>query len=250
MKKIAFMGAKEVGRRCFGVLLNKCEKEGHKVSGVVTRKTNLDSGGKSISEICTERGIKIFKSSEEYLSLEEVDVVVSVQHDEILSKRQIEKPEQIAINLHMAPLPEYRGCNQFSFAILDRADVFGTTIHAIEENVDGGDILFEDRFPISDDIWVHDLYSKTVDRSVDLFRENIIDIIDGNYKRTPQKDLVDDRGVSKHFRKEIEEKKKIDLGWSEEKIKRHLRATSMPGFDPPYSYVNGRKVSIRASSFE
>lgn len=249
MKKIVFMGAKEVGKRCFCILLNKCNKKGHKISGVVTRETRLDGEGKSIREICSDEEIPIFESSVDYLSLDEVDVVVSVQHDEILGKREIEKPEQIAINLHMAPLPEYRGCNQFSFAILDNADKFGTTIHTIDEDVDSGDILFEDRFTISEDVWVYDLYRKTVDRSVKLFKDNIVDIINGNYEKTPQEKLIEDRGVSKHFRNEIEEIKRVDLGWSEEKIKRHIRATSMPGFDPPHTYVDGNKVDLRASFF-
>ena len=28
------------------------------------------------------------------------------------------------------------------------------------------------------------------------------------------------------------------------KINRHIRATSMPGFDPPYSYLNGEKIEL------
>ena len=40
------------------------------------------------------------------------------------------------------------------------------------------------------------------------------------------------------------EAKIIDLNWPEEKIWRHIRATSMPGFPPPYTVVNGLKINL------
>lgn len=68
--------------------------------------------------------------------------------EEILNAEHIGHAKNIALNLHMAPLPEYRGCNQFSFAIADNKKEFGTTIHKMDTGIDHGNILFEKRFPI------------------------------------------------------------------------------------------------------
>jgi hypothetical protein len=38
--------------------------------------------------------------------------------------------------------------------------------------------------------------------------------------------------------------KVIDLSWDKEKIERYIRATSMPGFPPPYCIIDGRKISF------
>ena len=61
----------------------------------------------------------------------------------------------------MAPLPEYKGCNQFSFAIIDEVNEFGTTIHEIEASIDSGPIIAEKRFFINNNLWVKDLYELT-----------------------------------------------------------------------------------------
>ena len=142
----------------------------------------------------------------------------------------------------MAPLPEYRGCNQFSFAIADGKTEFGTTVHKMEQNIDGGDILFERRFPIPFNCWVEELYQLTFDASLDLFIETLPAILAGNYPLQAQKDLIPSRGTSIHYRNEIHALKQIDLSLSKEEIEKRIRATAMPGFEPPFCIVNDEKL--------
>ncbi|WP_430709500.1 formyltransferase family protein [Mesorhizobium captivum] len=52
------------------------------------------------------------------------------------------------INLHPAPLPEYRGSDARTHAILSGDKSFGVTIHQLSEQLDGGDIIGELRFPV------------------------------------------------------------------------------------------------------
>ena len=59
-----------------------------------------------------------------------------------------------------------------------------------------------------------------------------------------QEELMDVRTCSIHYRKEITEAKKIDLNWTQDKIWKHVRATSMPGFPPPYAEINGIKLNL------
>jgi len=159
----------------------------------------------------------------------------------ILKKQHIEKARQIAINLHMAPLPEYRGCNQFSVAIIEGKEEFGTTIHKLEVDIDSGPILFEKRFPIPVGAYVEELYELTFDASIALFKNSIEDIIKGNYTLTPQADLVELRGTSIHYRKEMNTMKTIDL---DENTIRRIRATAMPGFEPPYAMDGKKKIYL------
>lgn len=244
MKQVVFMGAKEIGLLCFKALLKKHLNEECEITGVLTRSTKLD-GEESIENLCNQHNIELLSSLDEYLTLPKVDITISVQHNEILKKKHIEKANDIAVNLHLAPLPEYRGCNQFSFAIIDEAKWFGATIHEINEGVDSGDILFEKRFRMDGrNYWVSELYDKTVREGDELFSDSLTKLINGDYKRKPQVELIEERGTSIHYRKEINDIKNINLAWGADKISRHIRGTYMPGFPPPFTILDGKKVNF------
>ena len=61
-------------------------------------------------------------------------------------------------------------------------------------------------------------------------------------KATTIAELEDIYGTSLHYKHEINDLKCIDPNWDKEKIERHIRATSMPGFEPPYYMENGKKM--------
>ena len=45
-----------------------------------------------------------------------------------------------------------------------------------------------------------------------------------------------------HYRNEINKLKRIDLSWDTDKINRYIRATSMNGFEPPFTVIGGKKI--------
>jgi len=238
MKNVVFLGSKKIGLDCLQYLLEQEKSLNYNLIGILT-----NTRGKDIMKYAKSNGIRVIKDLDEYLALkEDIDIAISIQYHLILKKKHIHKAKEITVNLHMAPLPEYRGCNQFSFAIIDGKKEFGTTLHRLEEGIDSGDILFEKRFPIKENIWVRDLYEDTFDASVALFKENLENLIQKKYRLNPQKEYVEERGTTIHYRKEINDIKKIDLDWPHQKIKRHIRATYFPGFEPPYCTIDSQKI--------
>lgn len=209
------------------------------VVGVITNKRTEFGDAEDPGRLAVENNISLYNNLDE---LPECDIIYSVQYHEILKQHHIDKAKQIAVNLHMAPLPEYRGSNQFSFAIIEGKTEFGTTIHRIDTRIDHGDILFQKRFPIPENCWVEDLYKLTFDASVRLFSQTLKHIVNGNYQLLSQKLLEARYGTSLHFRSEAAKLKEIDPTWDKEKIDRYVRAMSMPGFEPPYAMINGTKV--------
>jgi len=239
MKQVVFLGSKEIGLKCLDILNQKSKDLNYEIAGVLT-----NSRGKKIIDFCKNNNIRLISSLNEYLNLPKVDLAISVQYHEILKKIHIDKADEITVNLHMAPLPEYRGCNQFSYAIIEGVKEFGTTIHVLEEGIDSGSIISEKRFGISDDIWVDELYNLTFEKSIELFKETLPKLITGDFNPIPQSDYLSFRKTAIHFRKEINDIKQIDLDWPKEKIEKHIRATYMPGFKPPYFIINNRKVEL------
>ena len=243
-KTIIFLGSKPIGYNCFASLLSKRDELNIEVTGIMTHSRKEFGDTHDLLQIAEDHNIPVFKSLDD---LPECDIIYSVQYHQILKKKHIDKARQIAVNLHMAPLPEYRGSNQFSFAIIEEKTEFGTTIHKMEPGVDNGAILFQKRFPIPAGCWVNELYQLTYEASLNLFRQTLSHIISEKYTPVAQELLINKYGTSLHYRDEMNQIKNINLDWSKEKIERYIRATSMPGFEPPYCYVNGEKIYFTKS---
>ena len=241
--KIVFLGSKKIGAACLNLLFEFEEQNLCTVDGIFTNKR-----GSEILRLAEKKNIRTHEKLDALLSFQEIDYLVSVQFDKILRRVHLEQCAVLPVNLHMAPLPEYRGCNQFSFAILNRDEEFGTTLHVMNEGVDSGDILAERRFPISKECFVGDLYDLTFQHSVDLFKEKMPAILAGDLSRRAQNTFLGERKCETHRRSEIHDIRKINLNWPEERILRHIRATSMKGFSPPYAEVLGKKVELVASA--
>ena len=238
-KKIVFLGSKPIGYECLEYLIAQREALNIEIAGLLTHSRKEFGNAHDLNVLAHEHQIPVL---DDLADLPECDIMYSVQYHQILKQQHIEKAKEITVNLHMAPLPEYRGSNQFSFAILEEKKEFGATIHQIDTRIDHGDILFQKRFPIPENCWVNDLYQLTYNASINLFKQTLAHIIKGDYKTVPQELLTAKFGASLHFRKEMAGIKIIDLDWSKEKIERHIRATSMPGFEPPYCIMDGKKI--------
>jgi methionyl-tRNA formyltransferase len=238
-KKIVFLGSKPIGYHCFAYLLQQQEALGYEVIGLLSRQRKEFGQDNNLFDLATEYHIPIINNLS---ALPQCHILYSVQYHEILDATHINKASQAAYNLHMAPLPEYRGSNQFSYALIDGKTEFGTTIHIMDPGIDHGDILFQKRFPIPENCWVDDLYNLTYNASLKLFTQTLKHLINGNYTPISQASLIPKYGTSLHFKKDIEKLKHIDLGLNKEMLERYIRATAMPGFQPPYCIIDGQKV--------
>lgn len=239
-KKVVFLGSKNIGLECLKILYDHQHKLNYEIIGVLT-----NTKSENIQKYSAKNNLKILKSLNEFLNLDKVHITISVQYHEILNINCIKKAQDLAINLHMAPLPEYRGCNQFSLAIIENKRIFGTTIHKIAEGIDSGDILFESRFEVPKGCWVEELYELTYRKSLELFQNSLSDIISMNFNSISQASLKKERGTSLHYRNEINNLKKIDFSWNKDKIEKHIKATLMTGFEPPFVEIDGKKIFLK-----
>lgn len=237
--RIVFLGSKPIGYQCLQYLANHSKELDIEIIGLRTRLRTEFGDGNDLGTLATEFNIPLLSSLDE---IPPCDIIYSVQHHELLKATHIQKASKIAVNLHLAPLPEYRGCNQFSFAIMDEVKEFGVSIHEIDTRIDHGDLLFEERFSVPEHCWVNDLYELTFRAALRLFETSAADLIQGKYSKIPQSELLKTRKENLHFRNEIQELKQVDLNQSAEVIKKTLRATYMPGFEPPYALIEDKKV--------
>jgi methionyl-tRNA formyltransferase len=245
MNKIAFLGSKPIGYKCLNFLLQNSNNLNCEVVAIFSNDNTRFGSEFSLEKLAKENGIKFGCSLDDILNCpEEFDFIISVQYHLILKKVHIEKARKLAVNLHMAPLPEYRGCNQFSFAIFNQSKIFGTTIHELECGIDSGKVIAERRFEVQENWLVKDLYDKTFDESILLFESEIGNILNDIYVAVTQENLISERGTNLYYRKDIDKLREIDLGVISNEVARKVRATSMPGFEPAFTVIDGMKFYI------
>lgn len=204
MKKVIFLGAKEIGGKCLQELFARQDALDFMLLAVGTSPR-----GQVVKEFCTQHKIPIIASLDELFKLD-FDILFSVQYHQILKPQHIFCAQEIALNLHLAPLPEYRGCNQFSFAILSEDKEFGVSIHQMDEGIDNGAIAFQKRFKIPKNCFVEELVELANTYGVELFSENLEKMIKGDYQLIPQDSIFSPRREF-HKRIEIESLKHIRL---------------------------------------
>lgn len=237
--RIVFLGSKPIGYQCLSFLLEKKDALNVEIIGVRTQARKEFGMEHDLTELAAAHTIPLLASLDE---LPPCDIIISVQHHELLRSQHIDQAKAIAVNLHLAPLPEYRGCNQFSFAIMDEVREFGATLHRIDTRIDHGDVLFEQRFSIPENCWVNDLYAMTFEAGLQLFRDTLEALVTGAYTPVPQSELMKTRPSSLHYRSEIQQLKQVNLDAPRSLIEKTIRATYMPGFEPPYALIDGKKV--------
>jgi methionyl-tRNA formyltransferase len=112
--RIVFLGSKPIGYKCLQHLITVAHELSADIVGVRTQTRKEFAGDNNLARLAQEHGVAVLESLQD---IPECDIIYSVQHHELLKQVHIDRAQTIAVNLHMAPLPEYRGCNQFSFAI-------------------------------------------------------------------------------------------------------------------------------------
>jgi methionyl-tRNA formyltransferase len=123
-------------------------------------------------------------NSEEFFQMAQAyacDLFVSMSFNQIFKNRIINLPPLKTINCHAGALPYYRGRNILNWALINDEKEFGITVHYIDEGIDTGDIILQDKYKITDlddySTLLKRAYSGCADilyRSLDLFLKDAV----------------------------------------------------------------------------
>lgn len=108
-----------------------------------------------------------------------IQVLVSIQYNWILPGDVLDLVNRFAFNLHNARLPEYKGYNSISHAILNGDTVHESTIHWMDDVVDSGDIAYVRGTKILPSDTARSLYVRSVNTAVGAFRALLDDLRTG-----------------------------------------------------------------------
>jgi methionyl-tRNA formyltransferase len=115
------------------------------------------------------------------------EMVVVVAFGQILPKEMISYPPMHCLNIHPSLLPKYRGAAPINWSIIRGDTKTGVTIMLMDEGMDSGDILMQEKT----DIGAAETYGELHDRLAQLGATLLIKTIEKKVARTIQRQTQD-----------------------------------------------------------
>ncbi len=163
----------------------------------------------------------------------DVQVVVAFR---MLPKKVWALPTLGTFNLHASLLPQYRGSAPINWAIINGERETGVTTFLIDEKIDTGAILLQERVPITESETAGTLHDKLMDVGAALVLKTVDLLASGEVAPTeqPNKDLLSD--APKLF------KETCKINWEEDGYKIELLIRGMSPYPTAWAVLhNGDK---------
>ena len=171
-------------------------------------------------------------------NIDRPDLILTVEYDKILNPTILAVPKMGAINIHFSPLPRHRGYFPEVWSLMED-DQAGVTIHWVNEQVNGGDMIATKTIPIGLDDTSFSLYLKLSKLGMDLFKNCFPKIMKGS---APQNAQIEH--LSSYHAAGYPEQRIIDWNKSNSEIDRFIRALTFPGFESARTFCNEMEISI------
>ncbi len=247
MKKlrIVFMGTPE-----FAVpMLETLVESTHEVVGVVTAPDKPAGRGMQLVEsdvkkFATQKSLHILQpeklKNEAFITeLKNLNadlfVVVAFR---MLPELVWSMPPMGTINLHASLLPQYRGAAPINWAIINGEKETGVTTFFIQQEIDTGKIIFQEKIAIRPDETVGELYAELMNLGAGVLRKTVDAIAESNFPQTAQDHITD----IKHAPKIFKETCRIDFSKSAEQVYDFIRGLSP--YPAAFTLLNGKVFKI------
>jgi methionyl-tRNA formyltransferase len=194
---IVFMGTPEFAVASLDALVNA----GCNIVGVITSPDKPAGRGMKLNESAVkkyafEKGLKILQPEklknefflQELRSLNaELQIVVAFR---MLPEVVWNMPPMGTVNLHASLLPQYRGAAPINWAIINGEKETGVTTFKLQQEIDTGDILLQERIEIGDDETAGELHDKMKITGADLLVKTLKGLADGRLSEVSQSAMV------------------------------------------------------------
>ncbi|HYV53833.1 MAG TPA: methionyl-tRNA formyltransferase [Chitinophagaceae bacterium] len=193
LSRIVFMGTPEFAVESLDAMI----KAGFTVVGVVTAPDKPAGRGMKMNESAVKkyalkRGLKILQpeklKNEQFLSeLRSLDADLQV----VVAFRMLPEvvwnmPSKGTINLHASLLPQYRGAAPINWAIINGEKETGVTTFKLQQEIDTGNILLQEKIEIGDNETAGELHDRMKEIGARLLVDTIKGIVEGTLQELPQ----------------------------------------------------------------
>ncbi len=195
--RIVFMGTPDFAVASLDALL----KAGFSVVGVITAPDRPAGRGmklheSAVKQYARDKGLNVLQPErlknpaflEQLRSLHaDIQVVVAFR---MLPELVWNMPPRGTINLHASLLPQYRGAAPINWAIINGETVTGLTTFKLQQEIDHGNILLQEKLSIGDTETAGELHDRMKSAGAALVVRTISGLLDGSVKEMPQSKIA------------------------------------------------------------
>ena len=220
----------------------------HNVALVVTTEDSVRARGNkktpsAVKDYCLKNNLSYVEEIPSYKKIVSLkpDIIVVASYGKIIPEKILNSSLHGALNLHPSLLPKYRGPSPVQATIINNEKITGTSIILLNNDVDAGPIVIQEKYEIKSNEYLNEL-------TIKLFKigaKNILKILN-DPKLILKATIQNDKEAS--YTSKIN---KIDgyINWqkSGDEIVQQIKALSEnPG---TYSFLDNKKVKIFKARF-
>ncbi len=192
--RILFMGTPEFSLPALDALF----RSGYPVCAVVTQPDRPAGRGQKdvappVKTLALSLGLPVLQPARvrdsaflETLGEIAPDMIVVAAFGQILPKALLDLPSYGCLNIHPSLLPKYRGAAPLHWSIIRGETTTGVTIMLMDEGMDSGDILLQEKTPLSPDETFGELHDRLAQMGAGLLLTTIELVISGAARRQKQ----------------------------------------------------------------
>ena len=192
--RILFMGTPEFSLPALDALF----RSGYPVCAVVTQPDRPAGRGQKevappVKTLALSLGLPVLQPARvrdsaflETLGEIAPDMIVVAAFGQILPKALLDLPSYGCLNIHPSLLPKYRGAAPLNWSIIRGETTTGVTIMLMDEGMDSGDILLQEKTPLSPDETFGELHDRLAQMGAGLLLTTIEQVISGAARRQKQ----------------------------------------------------------------
>jgi len=252
--RIVFMGTPEFACESLKALIRK----GYNVVAVVTVPDKPAGRGQklnqsAVKQFAQENDLKVLQpvklKDEEFVTAlrslkADLQVVVAFR---MLPEIVWNMPPLGTINLHGSMLPNYRGAAPLNWPIINGDTETGLTTFLLKQEIDTGNILFQERIKIGPEDTVGDLHDRSMKLGADLLIKTIEALAEDDARPISQDSLVIDPDRL-HAPKIFKEDCKIDWSKTGNQIKNLIRGLSP--YPAAWTLLHKNEISLGLKIFK
>lgn len=243
--RVIFMGTPDFAAGSLAALLDA----GYEVVLAVTQRDKPKGRGKQmqpppVKECATSRGVPVYQpkrvrdaESVAYLKTFRPDMIVVSAFGQILPKEILQMPRYGCINVHASLLPKYRGAAPIQQAVINGDAVSGVTIMRMDEGLDTGDMIEQEKVVLAEDETGGSLFEKLAETGARLLLHTMKKIEDGTAVYTKQ-----DESEATHVGMISKEMGKID--WERPAVAIERLVRGLNPWPSAYTRLRGKTLKI------
>lgn len=166
------------------------------------------------------------------------DLIIVAGWRTIIPKEILKIPRLGVVAAHQSLLPKYRGFAPINWVIINGENETGVTLFYLDEGIDTGKIINQERIKISENDSGLDLYKKAEDVSLNLIFKNLERIKKGKVKGRKQNNRNATYACSR-----VPADGEISWSWNTKRIFNLIRALCFP-YPGAFTTYNGVRVII------